>query len=56
MFTTTPTTSHTQFLTQGKLTNFVFCSRSDDPDIEFYRLYHRTNIFSQHKSQGPLAT
>ena len=49
----TPTTSHTQFLTQGKLTNFVFCSRSDDPDIEFHRLYYRSYIFSQHKTQGP---
>ena len=48
----TPTTSHTQFLTKGKLTNFVIFSRSDDPDIEFHRLYYRCYIFSQHKSQG----
>ena len=52
----TPTTSHTQFLTKGKLTNFVFFPRSDDPDIEFHHLYHRIYILPPHKSQGPLAT
>ena len=46
MFTMTLTTSHNQFTSKSKLTNFVFFPRSDDPDIEFHHLYHRKDIFS----------